>query len=166
MSNHITRIRRAANIGLYGTLLFIGLTVAAHYLDRYLWERTIVTNDYTRQLLVITGLVFAVVTIAASLYTSRQQLPRLRQLDDLQERLRRYATLVRSQFLLTLFVTLLLSAVIIITHDNVLIMLQILLFLTLALSYPNMYKIKADVGLLDDEMKQLFGDQYQDAGHE
>lgn len=162
----IPRIRRVANIGLYGTLLLIGLTVAAHYLDRYLWERTIVTNDYTHHLLVVTGLVLAVITIAVILYNLRSRLPRLRQLDDLQDKLERYSSMLRLHYLVALLVTLLLAAVIIITHDNLLIMLQLLLFVTLALSYPNMYKIKADLGLLDDEMKQLFGDQYQDATHE
>lgn len=162
----IKRTRRAAAIGLYGTLLVVGLTVAAYYLDRNLWRYTIVTNDYTHHLLVVTGLVLAVVVIAAALYTTRRQLPRLRQMDALEEKLRAYASLVRTQSLATLFVTVLLAAVIVITHDNVLIMLQLLLFLTLALSYPNMYKMKADLGLLDDEMQQLFGDQYLDAHHE
>jgi hypothetical protein len=40
-------------------------------------------------------------------------------------------------------------------------MLLLLMVLLLMLNYPNMYKIKADLGLLDDEMTQLFGDAYK-----
>ena len=32
--------------------------------------------------------------------------------------------------------------------------------LVLFISYPNMYKMKNDLGLTDDEMKSLFGDAY------
>ena len=39
-------------------------------------------------------------------------------------------------------------------------MLLLLLFVTLVLNYPNMYKMKADMGLLDDEMAALFGNDY------
>ena len=42
-----------------------------------------------------------------------------------------------------------------------LIMLLMLLFVTLVLCYPNMYKLKADTGLTEDEMKQIFGEKYK-----
>jgi hypothetical protein len=32
--------------------------------------------------------------------------------------------------------------------------------LTLFLAYPNIYRIKVELGLTDEEMKQLFGDRY------
>jgi len=101
-----------------------------------------------------------VVDIALILFSMRKQMPRLRQLDDIDERLSRYASMVQSGYLITLFVTLLVAAVVVITHENTLIMLMLLLGLTLMLNYPNMYKIRADLGLLDDEMRSLFGDAY------
>ena len=39
-------------------------------------------------------------------------------------------------------------------------MLLLLHFFTLALCFPNMYKLKVDCGLNDQEMKDLFGDSY------
>ena len=39
-------------------------------------------------------------------------------------------------------------------------MLLLLLVITLMLQYPNMYKIRADLGLFDEEMRHLFGDAY------
>ena len=46
------------------------------------------------------------------------------------------------------------------SNQNVLLMLTMVVVLTLFLSYPNIYRIKVDLGLTDDEMKTLFGDQY------
>jgi hypothetical protein len=39
-------------------------------------------------------------------------------------------------------------------------MVTILLVLMLFLSYPNMYKMRTDLGLTDAEMTALFGDAY------
>lgn len=161
-TNHpsIRKIRRAANIGFYGSLLIVVLTVAEHYLSRYVWTREIVANDYTRHLLLTLGLVLSVVDIALILFTLRKQMPRLRQLDSVDDRLARYATLIRGSYIGTLVVTLVVAAAVVISHENTLIMLLLLLVITLMLQYPNMYKIRADLGLLDEEMRHLFGDAY------
>ena len=150
VNNYIKRIRRSANIGLYGSLLICIFVVAEHYLDQYVWVREITTNEYTRRLFVIVALVLAVGTIAYSLFTMRKNAPKLRQTDGADQKLEGYAKIV----------VFLVGAVIVITHENVLIMLLMLLFVSLVLNYPNMYKIKADTGLNDDEMKEIFGEKY------
>ncbi len=160
MYDKIKKIRLAANVGLWGSLLLIALTIAEHYLAEYVWIHEIVTNDYTRHLFTIIGLVLAVTDIAVILFTLRRQLPRLRQMDSVEERLDNYLTLVCSVYLVTLVVVLILCAIIVIIRDNTLIMLLLLLFVTLVLNFPNMYKIKSDLGFDDGVMKQLFGDQY------
>ena len=43
---------------------------------------------------------------------------------------------------------------------NVLLMLTLVTVLVLFLNFPNMYRIKVDLGLDDDQMHALFGDQY------
>ena len=49
--------------------------------------------------------------------------------------------------------------------DTSLLVITILLVLILFLSYPNMYKMKIDLGLTDEEMTRcsapLFGDQHE-----
>lgn len=156
----LAAIRRAANVGLWGSLLLIALTVVEHYLDRYVWAREIVMDDYSRHKLLIVGLVMAVADIAAVLLTIRKDIPRLRQLDGVEEKLKRYKGLVRMVYLGTMSIVLLVCAIIVVTHENTLIMVLLLLFVTLMLNFPNMYKMKTDLGLNDDEMKSLFGDQY------
>ena len=156
----VRKIRLSSSIGLWGSLFLVAMTVAEHYLANYVWERVITTNDYTRHLFLITGLVLVVVDVAVILFTLRKQIPRIRQLDDVEEKLHRYKGLVKSVFLVTMVVVLLVSAIIVISHENTLIMLLLLLIVMLMLNYPNMYKIKADLGLDDQQMKELFGDAY------
>lgn len=156
----IKRIRTAANVGLYGSLLLCIATVAEHYLDKYVWAREITANEYTRRLFLMVGLVLAVLDIALALFTMRKQTPRLRQMDTVEEKLSAYRRLVGTIYYSSLIVVLIVSAIIIITHENTMIMLLLLLFVTLVLNYPNMYKMKADMGLLDNEMADLFGNDY------
>jgi hypothetical protein len=158
--NEIKKIRTAANIGLYGSLLLCLATVVEHYLDKYVWAREITTNEYTRRLFLMVGLVIAVVDIAMALFAMRKQTPRLRQMDTVEEKLTGYRRLVGMIYYTSLVVVLIVSAIIVITHENTMIMLLLLLFVTLVLNYPNMYKMKADMGLLDDEMAELFGSDY------
>ncbi len=159
-NKNIRRIRRAANIGLYGSLLLVGLTIAEHYLAEYVWARMIVTNDYTHHLMVTVALLLSVADIAIILLTLRKQTPRLRQMDDVEEKLASYGKLTRYIYYSTLAIVFVVCAFIVISRENTMIMLLLLLFMLLMLSYPNMYKMKSDLGLNDEEMKSLFGDQY------
>lgn len=156
----IKAIRRAANTGLYGSLLFVVLTIVEHYLAQYVWIHEITASDYTHRLFLMVGLVLAVADIALVLFALRRQLPRVRQLDSVDERLERYAALVRSVYCTTMAVVFVLCAIIVTTKENTLIMLLLLMVVMLMLAYPNMYKMKADMGLTDDEMKELFGDKF------
>ena len=71
-----------------------------------------------------------------------------------------YAAHVRSTYLTMLAVVLLLCALTVLSGRNVLLMLALVSTLVLFLMYPNIYRIKVDLGLTDDEMRQLFGDRY------
>ncbi|MBP5548840.1 MAG: hypothetical protein J6X58_08135 [Bacteroidales bacterium] len=156
MHPKLKSIHRAANIGLYGTLLLCILTVAEHFLDKYVWVREITTNEYTHHLFLVVGLILSVVDIAMVLFTMRRQIPKIRSIDDVDEKISRYTSLVRSVFYCTLFVVFLVCAFVVITHENTMIMLLLLLFVTLVLDYPNMFKIKSDLGLNNEQMKELF----------
>ena len=160
LNTDIKSIRRAANFGLWGSLLLVAVAVIEHYLSRYVWVREIVANDFTKHKLLIIGLIVIVSDIVAVLFTIRKDIPRLRQLDSVGVKLQRYKSLVKTIYLGTFIVVMLVCAIIIVTHENTLIMVLLLLFVTLMLNFPNMYKMKSDLGLNDDEMTSLFGDQY------
>ena len=48
----------------------------------------------------------------------------------------------------------------VLSNQKVLLMLAMVSVLTLFLTYPNIYRIKVELGLTDEEMKTLFGDRY------
>ena len=158
--NPIRTIRFAANIGLWGTLFFALLTIAEYYLAEYVWARVITTNDYTRTVLLYGGLIIVVVNIATILFTVRHEIPKIRQLDAVEEKLDRYKGMMQLIYYISLIVSIIVCSVIVITRENVLLMLLMLHFFTLAMCYPNMYKMKVDCGLNEQEMKDLFGDSY------
>lgn len=158
--NPVRAIRTAANLGLWGTLFFGLLTVAEHYLAEYVWAKTIVTNKYTHDLLLYGGWVLVVLVIAIILFTVRRQIPRIRQLDAVEEKLDRYKGMIQTIYYTSLIVSIIICSIIVITHENTLLMLLLLHFFTLALCFPNMYKLKVDCGLNDQDMKDLFGDSY------
>lgn len=160
MNKEIKKIQRAASIGLWGSMLVSALAIAYFFLSDYLWEREITANEYTRRLMLIAALVLTVVDMSLVLFTLRRQMPRLRQLGDIDSKIRSYRSLVRSIYWPSLFVVTLVAAFVVVCHENTMIMFLLLLFVLLTLSYPNMYKIKSDLGLTSDEMKSLFGDRY------
>lgn len=156
----IRSIRRAANAGLYGILAVALLTLAEYYLAEYVWVRRIVANEYTHRLFFVMAPLLTVVGISYVLLTVRRQIPRIRQLDDIGSRLLRYRGLVRGVYFILFAVVLLCCAVTVVLHENIVIALLLLLFFTAVMCYPNMYKMKNDMGLLDEEMVELFGDSY------
>lgn len=158
--NPVRAIRIAANVGLWGTLFFAMLTIAEYYLAEYVWENVITTNDYTHRLLLYGGLIVVVLYIATVLLTIRRQIPRVRQLDAVEERLDRYKGMVQLIYFIGLIVSIIVCAVVIITRENALLMLLLLHFTTLAMCFPNMYKIKVDCGLNNQDMRDLFGESY------
>lgn len=163
MSNsntNIRKIRTAANIGLYGSIFLCIATIVEHYLDKYIWLREITTDEYTRHLFVSAGLIIAVADIAYILFAMRKRVPQIRQMEGVEPKLIAYRSLVSSVFYPALLVVLLVAAFIVTTHENTMIMLLLLLVISLMLNYPNMYKMKADMGLNDDEMIELFGNEY------
>ena len=57
-------------------------------------------------------------------------------------------------------VVLLICAFMVLSAQNVLLMLAMVATLMLFLAYPNIYRMKVELGLSDEEMKSLFGDRY------
>lgn len=156
MNSQLKKIRKTANIGLYGSLAVVILTVVFHYCP----YRVPPQNPLVARWMMISGVVLAVLAIVMSLMTVRKSIPRIRQTEGLEERIKEYATYIRSLYLGTLSVTVVECLLIVLMTDNSLLMVTILLVLLLFLAYPNMYKMKTDLGLLDEEMTRLFGEAY------
>ena len=156
--NYLKKIKTASIVGLYGSIL-VGTVVVA--LRLFPHKRLYLYNNDIYQQLLIVGAVLAVADLLLILFAMRRNIPRIRQMEaSVDAKLGRYAALVALTFYGTLAIVLAEGAIIMLCNMSVLIMILLLLVLMLFLSFPNMYKIKVDLGLTDDEMTALFGDSY------
>lgn len=151
------RIKRNSQIGLWGSVTVVILISLFLYASPW---RFPMQTDYVNRWMLIAGSVLAVLSMSMALLVIRKQVPRLRQAETLEAKLSGYAAHVRSLFLSIFAVVVILSLMTLVTGQNVLLMLTMVTVLMLFLAYPNIYKMKVDLGLTDEEMKTLFGDRY------
>lgn len=156
MQNLIRKIRCTANWGLYGSIAAVLLVVIFHFSP---WHISYQSPQVSRWML-IAGAILAVLAVVMALMTIRKTTPRLRQLSSLDQKLAGYTSYITSLYRGSLSIVIIESILILLMSDTSLLMITILLILLLFLAYPNMYKIKNDLGLTEDEMTTLFGDDY------
>ena len=144
-SDTIKKIRRTANWGLYGSIAFILLAITFHFSP---W--TIRQTQTVSRWMLIAGTILAVLAVVMVLMTIRKNTPRLRQLDNLEEKLKGYSAHISNVYTGSATIILIETALIVLMSDTSLLMITILLVLILFLSYPNMYKMKNDLGLRDE----------------
>lgn len=151
------KIRRSAQLGLWGSVAVVIL--ASVFLYASPW-RFSAQSEYTRHWMLVVGSVLAVLSLSMALLVIRKQVPRLRQADGLETKLTGYANHIRSLFLSILTVVVILCLMTVVSGQNVLLMLAMVTVLMLILAYPNIYKVKVDLGLTDEEMSSIYGDLY------
>lgn len=156
MQNLIRKIRRTANWGLYGSIVAVLLVVIFHFSP---WHITYQSPQVSRWML-IAGAILAVLAVVMALMTIRKTTPRLRQLSDLNQKLTGYTSYITNLYRGSLSIVIIECVLILLMSDTSLLMITILLILLLFLAYPNMYKMKNDLGLTEDEMTTLFGSDY------
>lgn len=156
MNEYVKTIRRSANIGLWGS---VGVVIlAAFYQLVSPWR--FYPSQYTARWMLIVGSILAVLAMSMSLLVIRKQIPSLRQADTLDQKLGGYAQHIRSLYISMLVVVTLICVFMVLSEQNVLLMLAMVATLMLFLAYPNIYRMKVELGLTDEEMKALFGDRY------
>lgn len=150
-------IRRSAATGLWGSVACIGAASLFYYVAPWRFY----PSAGTSRALVVAGSVLAVLALAAALLVVRRQIPVLRQSEaGLEAKLKAYAAHVSSLYLSMLGVVAVLSVLMVVAWQSALLMLAIVATLFLILNYPNIYRVKVDLGLGDDEMRLLYGDRY------
>lgn len=154
---YIKSIKRNAAIGLWGSVAMA--IVTAFFLYASPW-RFAPQTEYVNRWILIAGSVLAVLAMSMALLVIRKQVPRLRQSETLETKLTGYSSYIRSLFFSIFTVIIVLCLMVVVSGQNVLLMLTMVTVLMLFLAYPNMYKLKVDLGLTDEEMKMLYGDLY------
>lgn len=150
------KIRKSAAIGLWGSVAAVIIVSLFYYVSPYRFY----PSAHTSQWMLIAGSVLAVLAVSMSLLVIRRQIPSLRQSDSLEAKLEGYAAHVSSIYYTLFAVVVILCIFMVLSTRGVLLMLAIVTVLMLFLAYPNIYRIKVDLGLSDDEMKSLYGDKY------
>jgi hypothetical protein len=148
-------IKRNSQIGLWGAVGAVILT-AAFMMSPWTLRQTALVSRW----MLIAGSLLAVLAVSMTLLVVRRQVPRLRQAETLEAKLQGYASHVKSTFLSMLAVVVLLCLMTVLSGQSVLLMLSMVTTLTLFLAYPNIYRVKVDLGLTDEDMKNLYGEQY------
>ena len=151
MQENLKHIRRYAALGLWGSVAAVIVTVLFIYVAPWRFY----PSEHTSRWMLVAGSVLAVLAVSMTLLSVRRQIPLLRQADALQTKLEGYAAHVRSLYLTMLVVVVLLCAFTLMSARNVLLMLAMVSTLVLFLNYPNIYRIKVDLGLTDEEMSTL-----------
>ena len=154
MQKKIQSLRRVAAKGLWTSVILVIAT--SLFLLAAPWQMR--QNEAVTQWMLIAGSLLAVLTASMSLLVIRKQIPLLRQREHLADKVEGYAAHIRSLYLSTLGVTFMLCLLMILSGQTTLLMLTIVVVLVLFLAYPNRYKMKNDLGLSDDDMRELFGD--------
>lgn len=156
MNKYTTSIRRSASIGLWGSAAAVILTALFHFVSPYRFY----PSQHTSRWMLIAGAVLAVLALSMALMVIRKQIPALRQNESLEAKLSGYAGHIRSLYITMLAVVVLICLFTVLSAQNVLLMLAMVSTLMLILAYPNIYRVKVDLGLTDDEMRNLYGDKY------
>lgn len=152
MTTKIKKIQRTARWVLF-TSLGLGVATAAFFFVSH-WR--FYPNDYSYQWMTVSSALFTVLITAAILLMVRRNIPQIRQLDSIDERLDRYAIQVSNIYHYSLVVVLLDCILLLLSHNSVLFMLLMLLVVTLIMVYPSSIRMKVDLGLTDEEFEQLF----------
>ena len=153
----IAKIRRYSQIGLWGSVAMVILTGLFLYASPW---RFAPQTDYVNRWMLMAGSILAVLALSMALLVIRKRVPQLRQTESLDTKLKGYCAHVRSLYLGILTVVVILCAMMLLSGQTVLLMLAIVTVMMLFLAYPNLYKVKVDLGLTDEEMKQLYGEKY------
>jgi len=156
MISNLKKLRRTANFGLYGSIAVVILTVIFHFAPYHITYQ----QPQVARWMLIAGTILAVLAVVMVLLTIRKTTPRLRQLDIFNEKMTGYTAYICNLYSTTFAIVLIECILIVLMSDTSLLMVTILLVLMLFLSYPNMYKMRTDLGLTDAEMTALFGDAY------
>lgn len=144
-SSIIKKIRRTANIGLWGSVAAVIVAAALHYI----WPHS--ASPSTRWML-IAGSVLAVLAVSMALLAMRRQIPAIRQSEASEDdKLQAYCQHIRSLYTTMLAVVVIICVMTVLSAQNVLLMLAMVSTLVLFLAYPNTTRINVDLGLTDEE---------------
>lgn len=157
MKEHfLKQIKTASRFGLIASIVVVAAAILWIWLSPYTFRQ----NDQVHAVMMIAVCVLAIANVAMALLTVRNQFPKTRKMDSVEDRLQRYSQLVSRLYYVTFAVILACSLMTVLTGDRNMLMLVLILTLTLFMAFPNMYRMKVDMGLTNEQAHELWGDAY------
>ena len=156
MERYTKKIKKAAGIGLWGSVAVVILAAAFTLASPYRFY----ASRHTMQWMLVAGSILAPPPPPPPPPPLRRQIPALRQTEGLEAKLEGYSRHIASLYYSMLAIVTMVCAMAVLSAQNTLLMLAMVATLMLFLAYPNMYRMKVELGLSDDEMRSLYGDKY------
>ena len=153
---YLKQIKTASRFGLIASILVVAAAIVWIWLSPYTFRQ----NDQVHAGMMIAVCVLAILNTTMALLTVRNQFPKTRQMDGVEARLQRYSQLVRRIYYVTFAVITACCLMVVLTGDKNMLMLVLILTLTLFMAFPNMYRMKVDMGLTDEQAHDLWCDEY------
>lgn len=150
------KIRRSANFGLFGSIAVILVVLIFHFSP---WHITYQSQEVFSWML-ISGTILAVLAVVMALFSIRNTPRRLRELPTVEQKMQGYSSYISSLYKGSLAIVVIECILMLLMSNTNLLMITILLVLLMVITFPNMYKIKNDLFLTDDEMTDLYGSDY------
>ena len=110
--------------------------------------------------MLISGTILAVLAVVMALFSIRNTPRRLRELPTVEQKMQGYSSYISSLYKGSLAIVVIECILMLLMSNTNLLMITILLVLLMIITFPNMYKIKNDLSLTDDEMTDLYGSDY------
>ncbi len=156
MNNYLHSIKVASNVGLWVSLGVSMATILFFFVSDYRFYAT----DEVFKMGLIVGTLLVLVAAMLILVSVRKSLPQMRVLPNVEEKFRQYSGHIQRTYYGSMAVILAECAITLFTYNRNLIMFIIILMLMLFMSFPNIYRIKVDLALTDQQMQDIFGNEY------
>ncbi len=153
---YLKKIKSASRFGLIASLVIVALTILWVWLSPYTFRQ----NDRVVSVILVTVCLLAIADMSMVMLSVRNRFAKIRRLETLEERLQQYSAVVARNYYATFGTILVCCILTILSGNSNLLMLVLILSLTLFMAFPNMYRMKVDMGLSNEQAKELWGDAY------
>lgn len=153
---YMKQIKTASRIGLIGSVIVAAATIAWMMWSQYTFRQ----SPQVHSTLLVVCTLLAIGGMSGMLLTVRKRFPKLRQLEEVEERLQGYCAIIKGIYYGMFAVIVVICTGTVLMGDKSMLMMVLLVTLSLFMQFPNIYRMKVDMGLTDQQAKELFGNDY------
>ncbi len=153
---YLKTIKSASRFGFIASMVVVVFTIMWMWVSPYTFRQ----SDRVMAIMLVAVCLLAIVNMSIVLLSVRNRFAKIRRLETLEERLQQYSAVVARNYYVTFVIILVCCFFTVLSGKNEMLMLVLVLSLTLFMAFPNMYRMKVDMGLTNEQAKELWGDEY------